>query len=257
MPLLHARDVIFLKLQPAVLCIECELISYNNTDHCLACGSHAVMSLSHLLGGSLRGGVNTRIVREASLQRAMADVLASSGVVELPAAARADTAGLTLKSAMGSVVQQAFRQTGADGAVLAMLQGGKIRCTSKVGSLAPELGTEVQPDCGITGLCLRTARTLRCDDAWHSSYVDVRSCRDSGIRSITVAPLTHVDSVIGILEVLSSDACAFDDHHVATVQLLASLMVVALTQRASIAYQAMDHHRLNASLPGSGLQAAV
>jgi GAF domain-containing protein len=257
MPLLHARDVIFLKLQPAVLCIECELISYNNTDHCLACGSHAVMSLSHLLGGSLCGSVNTKIVREACLQREMADVLASSGVVEQPAAACGGTASLALRSAMGSVVQQAIRQTGADGAVLAMLQGGKIRCTSRIGRLAPELGTEAQPDSGITGLCLRTGRTLRCDDARHNSYVDVRSSRDAGIRSVVAAPLAHLDSVIGILEVLSSDAYAFDDHHVATVQLLASLMVVALTQRASAAYQAIDHQRLSASLPSGGLQPAV
>jgi len=44
------------------------------------------------------------------------------------------------------------------------------------------------------------------------------------------APLIHLEAVVGILEVFSSEPYAFDDKHVATVQLLASLMVLALVQ---------------------------
>jgi len=46
-----------------------------------------------------------------------------------------------------------------------------------------------------------------------------------------VAPLVHLKNVLGILEVLSTEAYAFDDHDVATVQFLASLMVMTLTRQ--------------------------
>src|SRR5512135_423125 len=48
-----ARDVVFLECRDTVFCAECELISYNNSPRCLACGSIAVLSLARVLGGSL------------------------------------------------------------------------------------------------------------------------------------------------------------------------------------------------------------
>jgi hypothetical protein len=52
---LTAADVSFVSLQRAVFCVQCELLSYNNTPRCLACGSVAVLSLLRVLGGSLHG----------------------------------------------------------------------------------------------------------------------------------------------------------------------------------------------------------
>jgi anaerobic ribonucleoside-triphosphate reductase len=47
---LTGQDISFLSLQTAVFCVECELISKNNTPYCMACGSRAVLSLSRVLG---------------------------------------------------------------------------------------------------------------------------------------------------------------------------------------------------------------
>ena len=41
------------RLQHAVLCANCELISEANNGHCAACDSEALLSLSRILGGSL------------------------------------------------------------------------------------------------------------------------------------------------------------------------------------------------------------
>jgi hypothetical protein len=41
------------RLQNAVLCANCELISEANNGHCVACGSQALLSLGKLLGGSV------------------------------------------------------------------------------------------------------------------------------------------------------------------------------------------------------------
>ena len=46
------QDVNFVPLQSATFCVQCELISTSNKPYCLACGSHALLGLSRVLGGS-------------------------------------------------------------------------------------------------------------------------------------------------------------------------------------------------------------
>ena len=40
-------------LQNAVLCADCEVISDSPHDTCIVCGSHSLLSLSRVLGGTL------------------------------------------------------------------------------------------------------------------------------------------------------------------------------------------------------------
>ena len=47
-PWLHANLV---RLQKAVLCANCEVISEGLNGHCTACGSEALLGLNQLLGG--------------------------------------------------------------------------------------------------------------------------------------------------------------------------------------------------------------
>src|SRR5437879_12617256 len=66
---LTATDVNFLSLQSAIFCVQCELLSENNTPQCLGCGSGAVLSLSRVLGGSLRGQQTAHHIADAELDR--------------------------------------------------------------------------------------------------------------------------------------------------------------------------------------------
>src|SRR5258708_17780607 len=66
---LTAADVNFVSLQSAVFCVQCELLSENNTPQCLACGSGAVLSLSRVFGGSLRGEQTAPLIADAELDR--------------------------------------------------------------------------------------------------------------------------------------------------------------------------------------------
>src|SRR6202022_3813192 len=66
---LTATDVNFLSLQSALFCVQCELLSENNTPRCLGCGSGAVLSLSRVLGGSLRGQQTAHLIADAELDR--------------------------------------------------------------------------------------------------------------------------------------------------------------------------------------------
>src|SRR6266702_5687576 len=69
------QDINFLALQSAVFRVQCELISENNTPACLACGSEAVLSLSRVLGGSLRGPQTANVIADAELNRLVRDLL--------------------------------------------------------------------------------------------------------------------------------------------------------------------------------------
>src|ERR1700679_2233606 len=68
-------DVNFVSLQTAVFCVQCELLSDNNTPRCLACGSGAVLSLSRVLGGSLRGQQTAHLIADAELDRLVRSLL--------------------------------------------------------------------------------------------------------------------------------------------------------------------------------------
>jgi hypothetical protein len=46
-------DTNLVRLQSAVLCANCEVISEGTNGHCTACGSQALLSLSRILGGPL------------------------------------------------------------------------------------------------------------------------------------------------------------------------------------------------------------
>jgi GAF domain-containing protein len=68
-------DVNFVSLQTAIFCVQCELLSDNNTPRCLACGSGAVLSLSRVLGGSLRGQQTAHLIADAELDRLVRSLL--------------------------------------------------------------------------------------------------------------------------------------------------------------------------------------
>jgi GAF domain-containing protein len=72
---LKATDVNFVSLQSAVFCVQCELLSENNTPKCLACGSLAVLSLSRVLGGSLQGQQTAHLIADAELDRLVRSLL--------------------------------------------------------------------------------------------------------------------------------------------------------------------------------------
>src|SRR6476469_331044 len=72
---LSGSQIHFLSLQTAIFCVQCELISANNTPRCLACGSKAVLGLSRLFGGSLRGQAPARLIEDDELNSLVRQLL--------------------------------------------------------------------------------------------------------------------------------------------------------------------------------------
>jgi GAF domain-containing protein len=245
-------QVHFLSLSTAIFCVQCELISANTTPRCLACGSKAVLGLSRLLGGSLRGQASARVIEDDELNRLVRQLLCTVPGAEqneealslrsLRCEEEYETAHesyrpiskIGLEPAIGVITERAQVLTGASGAAIALRRGDEVICRARAGRTAPDLGVRLQTDSGISAECLRSGEVVLCNDAHSNPRADRASCERLGVRSILAAPLRQFHGTLGIFEVLSPSPNAFDAQDVSTMQLLSSMMVTAITRLARL-----------------------
>jgi putative methionine-R-sulfoxide reductase with GAF domain len=287
------KNVNFVPLQSATFCVQCELISTNHRPYCLACGNASLLSLSRVLGGSLRQQQTAHLITDSELDSLVRDLLrtvpdprvinreilnrevldAADHHARMPSIAlrsqlrvanaahpisgyRAVHAGvhtgeevdihaadLDLEPAISAITERAQHLTGATGAAIALRAGDEIVCRARAGRTAPDLGVRLQTDAGISAEAVRTGEVMLCHDAERNPRVDLASCRRLGVRSILVSPLRYYRRTLGVFEVLSSSPSAFDQRDVATMQLLSSLMVAAISRISSL-HQAQILRRL-------------
>jgi GAF domain-containing protein len=265
-------NVNFVSLKMAVFCVECEMLSDNNTPHCLACGSRAVLNLSRVLGGSLRGQPTAHLIADAELDRLVrsllhtvpqvsagsekeseVETLASSFSIRhhvrlrhpgpavvhrasgiLDGHPRIDPGEIDLEPGISIIAEKAQALTRATGAAIALRQGNEIVCRARTGRTAPDIGCRLQTDRGLSAECVRTGEVLLCPDTEFNPRVDLATCRHLGVRSILVAPLRHFRRTLGVFEVLSSTPNAFDHNDVATMQFMSGMMVAAISRLSSL-----------------------
>jgi putative methionine-R-sulfoxide reductase with GAF domain len=264
------KNVDFVPLRSATFCVQCELISNQNRPYCLACGSQSLLSLSRVLGGSLRQQQTAHLITDAELDSLVRDLLrtvpdpqvleVADHQTRLPSVAlrsqlrvanaaypvsgfRAvhvgeeiefQTTELDLEPAISAITERAQHLTGATGAAIALRAGNEIVCRARAGRTAPDLGVRLQTDTGISAEAVRTGEVMLCHDADRNPRVDLASCRRLGVRSILVSPLRSYRRTLGVFEVLSSSPSAFDERDVATMQLLSSMMVAAISRISSL-----------------------
>jgi putative methionine-R-sulfoxide reductase with GAF domain len=264
------KDVNFVPLQSATFCIQCELISANHRPYCLACGNTTLLSLSRVLGGSLRHQQTAHLITDIELDSLVRDLLrtvpdpqildvadhhARVPSIALRTQLRVANAGhpvsgfravhpgeeidihtgeLDLEPAISAITERAQHLTGATGAAIALRAGDEIVCRARTGRTSPDLGMRLQTDTGISAEAVRTGEVMLCHDAERNPRVDLASCRRLGVRSILVSPLRFYRRTLGVFEVLSSSPSAFDEKDVATMQLLSSMMVAAISRISSL-----------------------
>jgi GAF domain-containing protein len=252
---LSGSEIHFLSLQTAIFCVQCELISANNTPSCLACGSAAVLSLSRILGGSLRHQPSARLIEDDELNRLVRELLQTVPFAVEGAAPKHSlhaperhharhhldhshehiaSPQINLEPAIGVITERAQVLTGATGAAIALRRGDEVICRARAGRTAPDLGVRLQTDSGVSAECLRSGEVVLCNDADDNPRADLASCRRLGVRSILAAPLRQQHRTLGIFEVLSAAPNAFNQQDVATMQLLSSMMVAAISRVSGV-----------------------
>jgi putative methionine-R-sulfoxide reductase with GAF domain len=250
--------------------VQCELISTNHRPYCLACGNTSLLSLSRVLGGTLRNQQTAHLITDSELDSLVRDLLRTvpdpqalnfadhqtrmpssvlrsqlrvanaahpvSGfrAVHVGEDVEIHAAELDLEPAISAITERAQHLTGATGAAIALRAGNEIVCRARAGRTAPDLGVRLQTDAGISAEAVRSGEVMLCHDAERNPRVDLASCRRLGVRSILVSPLRFYRRTLGVFEVLSSSASAFDERDVATMQLLSSMMVAAISRISSL-----------------------
>jgi TonB family protein len=152
------------------------------------------------------------------------------------------SAELALEIVLNEIVEQACLATGATGAAVVLERDGEMVCRASSGPTAPELGARLDVASGLSGECIRTGQTQRCDDAQTDPRADATASQRLGVRSALVLPLIDIqridanriegNRVVGLFEVFSPRAWAFGDRDERTLEAL-SVRVMRNLERAA------------------------
>src|ERR1700730_9124629 len=139
-----------------------------------------------------------------------------------------------------AILEQAMEGTGATGAAIALRTDDAVCCRASTGAPAPEVGTRLHAGISLTGLCLGTGEILLCNDTNTDRRVDPQLCKEMGIRSVLVLPIKQNAKVVGVLEVLSINPNAFNQHDAAAMSKLADQVLPLLSESATIPDRCLD-----------------
>ena len=169
-------------------------------------------------GSSLPGiGDGTPVKAESDFSE-LAAKFAAHGGGRIPAELSGE---LALDIVLNEIVERACVVTGATGAAIALTRGDEMVCRASSGGTAPELGTRLEMNSGLSGACLRSRQIQCCEDAIADPSADAEVSRQLGVRSVVVLPLLQDQELIGIFEIFSTLPAAFSARDVRTLEILA------------------------------------
>ena len=119
------------------------------------------------------------------------------------------------------LVQQALQATHATGAAIALEQQGELICRAAAGDSASEIGTRINTESGLTGVCASSGTMQLCSNTELDSRVDAAAFRELGVSALMVVPLLHQDQLLGLIEVFSRRPYAFGMRDLQALQDLA------------------------------------
>jgi TonB family protein len=173
---------------------------------------------------------NSRATRQESDFAEVAAKFATHGRGKIPLGLSGE---LALDIVLNEIVEQACLATGATGAAIALARDGEMVCRASTGGNAPELGTPLDMNSGLSGACLRNRQIQRCDDTLTDPNVDPEASRELGIRSVVVLPLLRGEDSIGIFEVFSARVAAFGERDLRTLEVLTDRILKNIQARKS------------------------
>ncbi len=150
--------------------------------------------------------------------------------------------GASIDGILSAIAATAQNLSRASGAAIAMGHDGIVLCVGRSGDTAPDLGAQLSVDSGISGECIRSGKSLLCDDTQLDSRVDADVCLRLGLRSIIAVPLHSSDGMVGILEVFSNYPSNFSAGHVETMRTLGELAELAHARVAGAEAVAKEIH---------------
>ena len=137
-------------------------------------------------------------------------------------------ARLDLEATLQLLADRTQYITGASGAAIALRDGDEIICRASSGPSAPEIGSLLQVNSGLSGESIRTREVRRCEDAATDPRVNKDSCEALGIASFAVMPLIRGGQAIGIVEIFSSVPRSFQERDILALERMGEMINTAL-----------------------------
>jgi hypothetical protein len=171
----------------------------------------------------------------------------------------AEMAHRDLDAALQLLVERAQYITGATGAAIALRRGqhNDMLCRASTGSNAPELGALLSMEYGLSGECARTRQPLRCDDAERDARVNHEVCRQLGIASVVVMPIVSDEQVLGVFELFSGTARAFEPRDLSALQRLSEMVETAVKYAVTAQLVPVLPEAVAAEAPANGNEIAA
>ncbi|HKV82473.1 MAG TPA: GAF domain-containing protein [Candidatus Sulfotelmatobacter sp.] len=141
---------------------------------------------------------------------------------------------LNVDGAMHRLVESARNAANATGVAIALLKGGQLVYRAGSGSAATYVGRKVAASLTVSPDSERRREILRVEDAETDTRIEADICRQFGVQSLLILPIYDVRGLAGVLEVLFSEAHAFQHSEVRTYQLIARQIEVAILQAAPL-----------------------
>ena len=156
-------------------------------------------------------GPDSKVAEIASLQRQIANQ------------------GLDCDAALALIADRMRSLTRASGSAVLLGDSKVMICRASSGS-APPVGADLLPQSGLSGECVRTGVTVRCEDTELDPRVDRQACRQIGLRSVVIVPLFARGSISGLVEIFYASPRAFDGRDVLTLRRMADLISATLAR---------------------------
>jgi hypothetical protein len=137
---------------------------------------------------------------------------------------------LDVDGTMQLIVDRAQAVANATGVAIALFKGHQLVYRAGSGSAADYVGRHVMATLSVPADTTGGREILRVEDAETDTRIQAEICRQFGAKSLLILLIYHQQSVAGVLEVIFSDAHAFQDSEVRAYRLMAGLIGEAMSQ---------------------------
>jgi diguanylate cyclase (GGDEF)-like protein len=173
-------------------------------------------------------------VRGSESERLQAIIAAQNEVISL---------GLRLDAVKHLVVLRARTLTGAEAAVVELIDGEEMVSETAAGTAEEYAGLRFRRDSSLSGLCVTLNQAVRSDDTSTDPRVDRKTAARVGAGSMLFVPLRHDDSVAGVLKIYSAAPHSFDAIDEQTLELLGDLIAARMTCASDLEEEAQGGRR--------------
>lgn len=141
---------------------------------------------------------------------------------------------LDVDGAMHLIVDCARNVANATGVAIGLLKGDQLVYRAGSGSAATYIGRRLMVTLTLPADTQASREILRVENTQTDARIEAAICRQFGAKSLLMLLIYHDRAVAGVLEVLFSEAHAFQDREVRAYRLMAELIGEAMSHAAQL-----------------------